>query len=169
MFSASVIKLNDRRSGFRNQRSDLGLRPNNSFKPTPLRGVVVASSHSPLSASAASRAARLNSGVSAQSDRYQQMRSGIWFAAHLIDSLSDLCVIGGYAFRPGSGTTQNSCASTLVSHSRRRPLLRGSNAKPSTSRAGFCALTIRSSRVRFAASVPAAMIGPPPWPQSGPA
>ena len=59
------------------------------------------------------------------------MRSGIWFTAHLIDSLSDLCVIGGYASRPGSGTTQNSCASTLVIYSRNRLPLQAIKAKPS--------------------------------------
>ena len=53
-----------------------------------------------------------------------------WFAAHLIDSLSDRCVIGGYACRPGSGTTQNSCASTLVIHSRNPNLLQAIKAKP---------------------------------------
>ena len=39
-------------------------------------------------------------------------------------------MIGIYAFRPGSGTTQNSFTSTLVIHFRSRFLLQAIKAKP---------------------------------------
>ena len=165
------------------------LRPNNSFKPRPLRGsaCVLACSTPPFRA-----AVRLNSGVRPrQSDLRNKSNSARLFRnvprryarAPLAYSPSDTfkrarqmfirrrrCGLSLRSFVPGyspAGARGNKpCRACLRASV--RFLRHHCRVWPQEQRL-VSGLTIRSSRVRFAASAPAAMIQPPPWPLRCPA
>ena len=138
-------------------------RSNNSFKPSPLRGLVQVPCkfHLPKAAKRSGLTQALDRSRNKCRSTSVKPSCGVFFPRPVL------------AFEPRHKLRAGKNAGTpflgLAFHKERLSGLDSGQIDSSVKSTAGTGLTIRSSRARFAASALPAMIGPSPRPQSGPA